>query len=317
MQSGAATVIELLGWSAVAIAGALMITQAVGWAGFRLLAVVHSLTPFIVVAMAPVAVGAALGRQFVLSVAAVVVILAGLVLALPLLFPKGQPPVADGALGVRIATLNLLYLNKRVDEVAGDLRALELDVLVLIELTPAQRSVFEANALADGFPFRVEHAGRRAGGVAIWSSAPILADAQPPTVGETLDVTIDSTDGPIRIVAVHTPTPVSDFTAWRLDLDTIRAMSTNMPTPTVILGDFNASFWHPSFRKLLACGLTAAHDAAGRGFSTSWPTDVAIPAFVRLDHALTTNGLVSTIIEDIDVVGSDHRGFIVTVAPAQ
>jgi hypothetical protein len=39
--------------------------------------------------------------------------------------------------------------------------------------------------------------------------------------------------------------------------------------------------------------------------------------FVRLDHALTTDNLVATHVEDFDIVGSDHRGFVVTVAPAR
>ena len=38
------------------------------------------------------------------------------------------------------------------------------------------------------------------------------------------------------------------------------------------------------------------------------------PTFVRLDHALMTDGLVATGIDDIDIPGSDHRGFVVSVA---
>jgi len=66
---------------------------------------------------------------------------------------------------------------------------------------------------------------------------------------------------------------------------------------------------------LLDAGLVEAHIAHGRGFSASWPTDQIVPAFVRLDHALTTAGLVSTDVADFEIPGSDHRGFVVTVAP--
>ena len=85
----------------------------------------------------------------------------------------------------------------------------------------------------------------------------------------------------------------------------------------MVVGDFNASFWHPDFRALLDDGFTDAHIAAGKGFSASWPTDRWYPPFVRLDHALTTDSLVSTDVEDFDIAGSDHRGFVVTVAPAR
>jgi endonuclease/exonuclease/phosphatase (EEP) superfamily protein YafD len=83
----------------------------------------------------------------------------------------------------------------------------------------------------------------------------------------------------------------------------------------LVIGDFNASYWHPDFRRVLDAGFVAAHTATGSGFSTSWPTTWPIPPFVRLDHALTTGGLVATEVEDFDVAGSDHLGMIVTVAP--
>ncbi|MBG7605787.1 MAG: endonuclease/exonuclease/phosphatase family protein, partial [Actinobacteria bacterium] len=71
------------------------------------------------------------------------------------------------------------------------------------------------------------------------------------------------------------------------------------------------------FRDLLKTKYVDAHIAAGRGFSASWPTGSLIPPFVRLDHALTTAGLVSTDVNDFDIPGSDHRGFVVTVAPTR
>jgi hypothetical protein len=38
---------------------------------------------------------------------------------------------------------------------------------------------------------------------------------------------------------------------------------------------------------------------------------------VRLDHALTVGGLVSADVVDFEIPGSDHRGLMVTVAPAR
>ena len=83
----------------------------------------------------------------------------------------------------------------------------------------------------------------------------------------------------------------------------------------MVVGDLNSSYWHPDFRDLLDAGFVDAHIANGKGFSASWPTDMIGPAFVRLDHALTTGGLVSTDVADFEIPGSDHRGFVVTVAP--
>ena len=55
---------------------------------------------------------------------------------------------------------------------------------------------------------------------------------------------------------------------------------------------------------------------AGSGWSTSWSTDEFVPSFVRLDHALTGNGLVSTDVDDFRLTGSDHTAFVVTIKPA-
>jgi len=57
-----------------------------------------------------------------------------------------------------------------------------------------------------------------------------------------------------------------------------------------------------------------AHEAVGRGLSTSWSTLGLVPSFVRLDHALVDHRLVVCDVADFTVTGSDHRGFVVTIA---
>ncbi len=96
-------------------------------------------------------------------------------------------------------------------------------------------------------------------------------------------------------------TPISDFEIWKGDLDQFGDLGITGDDPTLVIGDFNASFWHPNFRALLDKGFTDAHIALRRGLSVSWPTDVWYPPFVRLDHALTTDSLVPTGIEDFDI----------------
>ena len=40
----------------------------------------------------------------------------------------------------------------------------------------------------------------------------------------------------------------------------------------------------------------------------------SLPPFVRLDHALVRDGLIPTSTKDFTVPGSDHRGFVVSLA---
>ncbi len=319
MRSGGKRIVELAGWGAVGGTGIVMLTQAVAWSGSRTLAVVQSLTPYLTVAMAPVAVAALSGRRRTMAFAASAVGIGGLVLARPVVFPPALPAAADGAPSLRIASLNLLYTNGEasIARVADDLRNRDADVIVFVEYTPEHRRILEASELAGDYDHRFGRSGPAATGIAVWSKTPGVAGERSDTTDRTLEVTLQSAAGPIRVLAVHARTPTADFEIWKRDLDQFRMLGLAGDVPTVVIGDFNASFWHPSFRALLDEGFTDAHIALGHGFSVSWPSDASFPPFVRLDHALTTDPLVPTDVEDFDIAGSDHRGLIVTVVPTR
>lgn len=319
MRSGGKRVVELVGWGVVGGTGIVMLTQAAAWSGSRTMAVVQSLTPYLTVAMAPVAVAALSGRRLTMALTASAVGIGGLVLALPVVFPPALPAVAHGATGLRIASLNLLYTNgeANIAQVADDLRDRNADVIVFVEYTAEHRRILEASELADGYDHQFGRSGPGATGIAVWSKTPGVVGDRSDSTDRTLDVTLKSAAGPIRVLAVHARTPTADFEIWKRDLDQFRELGRTGDDPTVVIGDFNSSFWHPSFRALLDDGFTDAHIAQGRGFSVSWPKDASFPPFVRLDHALTTDSLVPTAVEDFDIAGSDHRGLIVTLAPTR
>lgn len=309
----------MAGWVAVAVAGFVMLTQALGWPGTRTIAILQSLTPYLALAMAPVAAAALTGRRIWMAFTASLIGIAGLILALPVLFPADLPPTADGAASLRIGALNLLYLNEpaNVEDVAADLAERDLDVIVFAEYSTAHQRVLQGSDLAAEYPFRIDRSGLGAGGIAVWSRTAVIVHDHPDTTNYSLDLSVRTADGLVRVLAVHPPTPVANFDAWKRDLDHFGELGLAGSTPTVVIGDFNASFWHPGFRDLLDAGLTDAHIALGHGFATSWPADRWYPPFVRLDHALTTDGLVPTAVEDFAIAGSDHRGLVVTVAPAR
>ena len=167
------------------------------------------------------------------------------------------------------------------------------------------------------FPHRFDGATGEAAGLAIWSRTPLLSASFLPTKNRSADVTVDSPSGPVRIVGVHPPTPLNSYTRWVDDLRLLADVVDDRDEPLLMIGDFNATYWHPPFRAILDTGLTSAHVALGRGFATSWPTDRVLPPFVRLDHALVGNGLTATAVEDVDTIGSDHAAVVVTVAPAR
>jgi endonuclease/exonuclease/phosphatase (EEP) superfamily protein YafD len=65
---------------------------------------------------------------------------------------------------------------------------------------------------------------------------------------------------------------------------------------------------------MLDWGLSDVHEQLGEGWSRSWPANRFFPPFVRIDHALVRNGAAGMAMRDIEVPGSDHRGFVATIA---
>jgi endonuclease/exonuclease/phosphatase (EEP) superfamily protein YafD len=309
------TAVELAGWTVVAGIGVITLTQALGGAVNPLVVAAQSLTPYLGAVVAVVALVALWTRRLVLVTVASAIGFGIVVLGTPLAFPEEQSDPIEGAVGLEVASVNLLFNNDRIADVAEQMDRLTADVIVFTEYTEQHQDVLLVSPVADRYPYRTDRAGPRGEGVAIWSAVPVEVAERPDTDSTSIDITVNGPDGAIRVVAVHFPTPLDDFESWSHDLRAAAEIGRTADGPTLLIGDFNASYWHPDFRRVLDADFVNAHTTAGSGFSTSWPTTWPIPAFVRLDHALTTGGLVATDVEDFDVAGSDHLGMIVTVAP--
>jgi endonuclease/exonuclease/phosphatase (EEP) superfamily protein YafD len=309
-------VAELIGWSAVAGIGTVMLTQAAGIDGFDLVSAAQSFTPYGIPVAVLVSAGALWQRSRTLAVVSASVGLSALLLAVPIVFPADQPAVQADARGLSAASVNLLYRNPSADPVAAELAALDPDLIVFSEFTNRHDITLRNHPLAERYPHRINHAGPFGGGMGLWSKYPLAERTGDLDHSRTIDADVAGPDGAIHVIAVHPTTPVHDHEAWMQSLADLGTQAATAEGPLLVLGDFNASYWHPAFRSLLDDGLVDAHIANGDGWSPSWPTDRVHPPFVRLDHALTGNGLVSTDVRDFEVVGGDHAGFVVTVKPA-
>jgi endonuclease/exonuclease/phosphatase family metal-dependent hydrolase len=162
----------------------------------------------------------------------------------------------------------------------------------------------------------------RAGGAGMWSRWPLTAREWSTTTHRTVVADVHAPGGAVRVVVVHTVSPLHGSRLWAQDLAALAAI--DIDGPAVMTGDFNASWGHPEMRRLMtAGGWRDAHQLLGRGLSCSWPTDHWHPAFkihppfVRLDHALVNDGLRVLDASGFDVPGSDHLGVVVTVQRAR
>ena len=65
----------------------------------------------------------------------------------------------------------------------------------------------------------------------------------------------------MRVIVIHTQSPTVHHGDWLADLEKLATVSAD--GPTVMTGDFNASWWHPEFRAVLGTTWRDAHIAMG------------------------------------------------------
>ena len=290
--------------------------------GGRWATAARALMPWSALSAVPLAVGAALTRRRPLATAAGAVGAAAVAMAAPMVVPRRQPLPDPAAAPLRITHTNLLYINRRVAAVPDVLRALDADVLTFSELTPTHVRRLHRSSLADAYPHQIELAGSAASGTGLWSRHPITMRPGTSTTHHTVVVDVHAPGGDVRVIVIHTQSPIEHHRVWVADLDRLAEVATD--GPAVMTGDFNASWWHPEMRRLMRAGRWRdAHQVVGRGLSCSWPTDQWHPAFrwhppfVRIDHALVNEGMHVLDARSFHVPGSDHLGLVVTVQRAR
>ncbi len=308
--------LETVAWLALVPMFGLCLTQWFGIEGRRTITAFQALTPWVLIWALPIALIATAVRRHALALSALIPLATLLVLSYPIVFHADAPKAAADSPHLTIAFANLLYSNPVPEQAAHTLLKADADVMVLVELdTPLHNAFTRATPTGD-YPYRVERANRGSESIAIWSRFPIESGGLI-TVSErpSIDVVLDVNGRSVRLFAVHPYPPTHDAVGWERQLKAISEYAADSTLPTIVIGDFNGSRWHPSFRALLeATGLQDTHETLGHGWSTSWPMDEGLlpPPFVRIDHALFGHGITPMTITDLRAPGSDHRGFHVT-----
>ena len=304
------------------------LSQCLRYDSDRYTAALQALYPVLVAPVVVVlAISLASGHRLAISAAAAANLLTFAAIAPPLSKPtrRGAFTTSTDAATVRICAANVLASNPTFGATARSIIATKPDVVALAEPTPIFAKAFAnvfgnvvANVVeratnASLLPHRIDALADDTTGVAVWSSRPVTGEVVVFERQRWIDATLVVDGRELRIMGAHPYPPTLGARAWRRQLRWLAQHLGDDPRPTVVVGDFNACRWHPSFRRLLrSTRLKAAHEDLGHGWSASWPAHVA-RRFVRLDHALVRGGVMPTAVEEIDLPGSDHRGFVVTV----
>lgn len=230
-----------------------------------------------------------------------------------------------GAPSLVVMTQNLEYGG--AGALARTVMAHDVDVLVLLEVTPVRLAEILATDLGEQLPHTAGDDARQGLGTIVLSRLPVTRTAPLYEGAESLAVDlVDDRFGRVTVVAVHTRPPY-DPLGWRVDHAQVHAglvdLRADPDAALVVAGDLNATLAHAPLRRLLDLGLRDAVVQANGGWSPTWPVGghqrrfgVTVPAFAAIDHVLTSPALTVTQASTAEVDGADHRAVIATVARA-
>ncbi|MGI9063165.1 MAG: endonuclease/exonuclease/phosphatase family protein [Pseudonocardiaceae bacterium] len=288
-----------------ALAAALLQLVASGasrWSFAALSVIPHALAGASVVLLAALA-----ARRWAHVTAAAVAVVVLSAVVLPRALPDSQPTAAGPSLVV--AGANLYYGRADPQAVVDLVRAHDVDVLSLQELTPQAVGALDAAGLADLLPHRVFQPDDRAAGTGLASRYPLRALPSSPDSYHFQPVArVDGPGAGAEVVAVHVVAPVGriDPAEWRAEL---AALPGSVPG-RVLVGDFNATLDHRPLRRLLATGYRDAAASVGAGLRATWPTDTPLPPVAAIDHVLIGQGCTVRSFDVVALPGSDHHAVV-------
>ena len=307
--------VDTLLWIVAAFGGLMAVSHLVD---VDRLAPWHALTPWVMAPSGPVGLFALAAGRWLLAGLCLVVTAILAVLAWPM--SRRRTGVTDGP------RLTVLYANVKFDQPTPQLAARALldvvtarrvEVLAVSEATLAFAEALEAFGMAHELPHRVGAPVTGPEASVLWSRNAVreMGDAGPGPTWDA-DAVIEVDGAPVRIIVTHPLPPVGGDMRphWRPGLASTARRARRSSEPVLVVGDLNAARWHRVWRRFVGDEFVSAHEATGRGWTMSWPADRWFPPVVRLDHALCGRGLEPLAVEEVRVPGSDHRGFVVSIA---
>lgn len=298
------------------------------WVPFWWWAPPWSPTAFALLALTPIAAGAALVVA-VLAAAlrrpatTAVALVAGLVLTglvLPRAFEDGDPAVAPGpgSAPLVVATVNLQFGRGDPAAVVALVRERRVDVLGLQELTPDAEQRLVAAGLRAELSFAESRAQRGAGGTGLVSRHPLAPSGLVLRPGLFSQVTarVLAPPGPVDVVVAHPSAPVfrDDPADWAREIADLPGPASAGDPPRLVIGDLNATLDHRPLRALLASGAWRdAGSALGDGLRGTWPADGVLPPFAAIDHVLVSGPATPVELATRRLPATDHLGLVVTL----
>ncbi|WP_039797893.1 endonuclease/exonuclease/phosphatase family protein [Nocardia araoensis] len=305
-------VVQLLAWLA-ALAGCVGIALHFSGSQSRMLVLAASGAPYLMGSAVLGAVAFVAMRQWSGAAVAIVVVAVAAWTQAPLYV--GRSGDADGHT-LTVMQANLLFDGADPRTLVDEVRARNVAVLTVNELTPTAVDDLGRAGLDRILPYRFVSPGRTATGTGIWSSYPLTETVEyDGFVLNQLSATADVPGlGPVAVYAFHPVPPVYGTRVWADELSRLRAILDRSPAdrPVIAGGDFNATYDHRQFRAMLSGRFGDAAEQAGAGHLVTYPTDKRWPPLVGIDHILIAGGS-AVAAETVGLPGADHRALVARI----
>ncbi|WP_329415578.1 endonuclease/exonuclease/phosphatase family protein [Nocardia vinacea] len=300
--------VRVLAWVAT-VAGAAGIALHFSPSGSRILVLAASGAPYLMSSALVGVVAFVAMRHRSGSAVASIVVAAAMWTQAPLYIGR----FGDDGHSVRVMQANLLFDGADPRALVDEVRARNIAVLTVNELTPAAVEALSGAGLDQLLPHRYLSPGRTATGTGIWSSYPLSETVEyDGYVLNQLSATASIPDvGPVTVYAFHPVPPVYGAQVWADELSRLREILDQSPPnrPAIVGGDFNATYDHSQYRAMLSGRFADATEQAGAGYLVTYPTDKHWPPLVGIDHILIAGGhAVAT--ETVSLPGADHRAIV-------
>lgn len=234
---------------------------------------------------------------------------------------RSSLPTQPGSAGVTVGHLNAQ--TRPIDVAALGTYLRELRPAAFVVLDPVQTDLPGLNQVARGY--RVAVTGSHNGGrpefvrAVVLSRVPVTVPQHPTDARfgrSAVEFTLTGSS-PIDIVVFGTDSPTTPARARTRDrvLDAAALWSRTHRAQRIVMGDFNATPWSPSFGRLLQHGRLR-NSLDGFGIQPSWPESNVLIR-IPIDHALLGPALAARDRGTGPSFGSQHRSLHVTVATAR
>lgn len=269
------------------------------------------LLPSFILALISGLIALALRRKWLVVAGAVAA-----VSALALAWPWMQAPLAPSASAARISVLlyNVWFRNGSTDQLAPAIQAIDADVVVLLEMTPAIRE--KLRPLDAHYPQRFECWQTPGCDVLVFSRLPIkephIDFTGPPARSPIAWFETNAAGCAINIFATHLTRPFPFLPAWAQgkQADDLAASLRGWPGPKLLVGDFNAVPWGHVVKTV----AKQANLHVSLGAEGTWPS--IFPPFLRLpiDQVMATEGMAFASRKVLALPGSDHAAVLTEIA---